>query len=173
MAPSLRIRKVQSIVDKLDEIHDQINQRAYQIFERNGMRNGYALSDWLAAEAEVTWQPSVELAEVADGFVVRAALPGLNPKDIDVRVTPDHLLIHAETRHEHSVEKGAVHLCEFSSGKLFKTISFPRKIDLDKVQTELSNGMLKLTAKAATRAESPRADEPSPPPSRTARKARA
>jgi hypothetical protein len=36
------------------ELEDKIRARAYQLYEQRGKRNGYALDDWLQAEAELT-----------------------------------------------------------------------------------------------------------------------
>ncbi len=145
----LRPTKVESIFDEMEEIQNQIMQRAYDIFLNRGGFFGGDLDDWLAAEAEVTWKPAVELYEKGDEFVVQSALAGVDPKDLDIRVTPQELLIKAETKHEHTEEKGTVHLCEFRSGKLFRCIQFPKKVDPDKVRAEFRDGLLRVSAAMA------------------------
>ena len=142
---SLKIRKVESIVDELEKIHDQVRQRAYEIFERSVVSFGHEIN-WLAAESELTWKPPIELTEKDGRFLVKAAVAGVDAKKIDVRVTPDDLLIYAAGRHEHREDVGSVHICEFSSGTLFRPVRLPKRINPDKVQAELKNGMLRLTA---------------------------
>jgi HSP20 family protein len=84
---------------------------------------------------------------------VLAALPGVEAKDLDVQITPEHVLIKAGTAHEHAADVGTVHVCEFECGKIFRSVHFPEKIDPDSAKAEYRNGMLRLTAaiaKAAT-----------------------
>lgn len=88
-------------------------------------------------------------------FEMLAALPGVEAKDPDVQITPDDVLIKAETAHEHSADKGSVHFCEFDGGKLFRSIHFPEKIDPDSVKAGYRNGMLRLTAAIAKAAPVP------------------
>jgi HSP20 family protein len=157
-ASSPKIRKVESIVDEIEKLHAQVARRAHEIFEKSGVMFGNDLDNWLAAETELTWKPSIELSEEDNRFVVKVAVPGVNPEDINVRVTPDDLLIKAEDRHEHREDRGAVHMCEFSSGMLFRAVHFPKKINPAKVQGEFKNGMLRLTAEVAKQGQSRKAE---------------
>jgi len=45
-----------------DQIHDRINQRAYELYERRGRDDGHALDDWLTSESEVTGSTKGEAA---------------------------------------------------------------------------------------------------------------
>ena len=103
----------------------------------------------LAAERELVWKPAVELRQKDGQFEVLAATPGVEAKDLDVQITPEDLLITADIHHEHTAEEGAVQLCEFKAGKLFRSVHFPEKIDPESVKAEYRNGMLRLTAAVA------------------------
>src|SRR5213594_1315084 len=145
----LRPRKVESLMDQIQSMQDRIMQRAYDLFLGRGSLHGRDLADWFAAESELTWKPAVELIEKGDEIVVSAPLAGIEPKDLDVRVTPDQLLIKAATRHEHKEEEGTVHFCELQTGELFRCIQLPKKIDPDKVRADFSNGLLRISAAIA------------------------
>jgi HSP20 family protein len=67
-------------------------------------------------------------------------------QDIEIEVTPENIVLKAETHHEHTEKKGIVHYCEFESGKMFRAIHLPKKIDPDKVKAEFKNGLLHMTA---------------------------
>jgi len=149
MAHEPMIRKPKSVSEELEQMHKRIMQRAYEIFEDSGRFFGRDIEHWLAAEGELVWRPAIELKEQDNAFVVRVAVPGMEAKDLDVEVTPDELLVKAEAKHEHEEKKGKVHTCEFQAGSLFRSISFPRPIDPDKVKTELKDGVLTVTAEAA------------------------
>lgn len=79
-------------------------------------------------------------------FSLEVALPGVDAKDINIEVTPDEILLKANVHHEHKEDKGEVHICEFETGKLFRSVHLPRKIDPEKVKAEFKNGLLRLSA---------------------------
>ncbi len=106
-----------SILDRLDEIRQRIAERAFDLFRGRGGSSNDPVADWLTAEQEILWKPTIELREDDGVFVVVAALPGLETKDVTVEVTPQDLVIRAETSHTRSESKGRVHLSEFSTGR--------------------------------------------------------
>ena len=152
MAANLPIKKTESIFDELRKMQDRIMHRAYDIFESNGRSLGMDLENWLDAERQLVWKPAIELAEKDDEFHVSAAVPGVDPKNLDIEVAPDYLLVKAEVHHEHKTGKGTVHTCEYESGSLFRSVRFPKKIDPGKAKAEFKNGMLYLTAEIAEEA---------------------
>ena len=153
MAATLPIKKTESILDELKQMQDRIMHRAYDLFETRGRALGRDLEHWLAAEQELIWRPSVELIEKDKEFSLRIAVPGVAPKDIDIEVTPEYLLVKAEACHEHEEDKGYVHVCEFESGNLFRSIRFPKTINPDKVKAEFKNGVLHVNAGIAAEVE--------------------
>jgi len=156
MATNLPIKKTESIFDELNQMQERIMHRAYDLFETRGKAFGRDLEHWLAAEQELIWKPSVELTEKDNEFNLRIAIPGVDPKDIDIEVTSEYLLVKAESRHEHREDKGEVHVCEFESGNLFRSIRFPKAINPDKVKAEFKNGVLQISAAIAAEAQSRR-----------------
>ncbi len=149
----IEVKKTETMFNELDRLHQAISRRAYDLFRNGGTLWSSALTDWLTAEQELVSKPAVELRQKDTQFEVLAALPGIEAKDLDVQITPEDLLIKAETTHEHTTDTGTVHLCEFDSGKIFRSIHFPEKIDPNSAKAEYRNGMLRLTAaiaKAAT-----------------------
>jgi HSP20 family protein len=103
---------------------------------------GEAVADWLK-----------------DGtFEVLAAMPGSDPKDIDLQITSGELLIRAETTRGSQSDKATVHLSEFSTGQVFRSIRFPEQVDPDSVKAEYKNGMLTVTAPIAKAAIAKKVD---------------
>lgn len=153
----IEIKKTNSILEELDRLHQAINRRAYDLF-RNGGAWGGALADWLSAERELISKPAIELRQKDGQFEVLAALPGIEAKDLDVQVTPEDLLIKAESTRESETERGTVHVSELSSGKVFRSIRFPEKIDPDSAKAEYKNGLFKLTAAIAKSAAAKKVD---------------
>ena len=152
MGTSVAVRKTPTIVQELEKVNDQILRRAYDLFNINGGAFGRDLDNWLAAEREIIWKPNIELSEADQTFNLKIAVPGIDPKDIDIEVTPEVLLVKAETHHEHKEKKGDVHACEFECGHLFRSIQFPKEIDPEKVKAEFKNGILTISAEIAEKA---------------------
>ena len=145
----IELRKADTIFNELDRLHREISRRAYDLFKNRGTLWGGAPADWLNAERELVWKPAVELRQRDNQFEVLAATPGVEPKDLDIQITPQDVLIKADINHGHIAEEGAVHLCEFNGGKLFRSIHFPEKIDPNSAKAEYRNGLLRLTAAIA------------------------
>jgi HSP20 family protein len=149
MADNVPVRRTSSILDEWKAMENRVMRRAYDIFERNGHPFGQDLEHWFQAEQELLWKPPIELQETDGKLVVEAAVSGIDPKDMDIEVTPEDIILKAETHHEHREKQGTLHICEFESGSLFRSIHLPRKINPDKVKAELKNGMLRVTAEIA------------------------
>ena len=149
---NIAMTRKDSIVDQLEQLHQRIAQRAYDLFQaRDGW--GDAFGDWLTAEGELVSKPAVELREQDGTFTVAAALPGVNAKDITVEITPQDLVIKATSAHKHTEDKGEVHRCELATGRFFRALSFPKAVDATKAKAEYQNGMLNLVVPIAPKTD--------------------
>ena len=96
----------------------------------------------------VAWWPAVE-SYVKDGELqVRVALPGVDPKDVEVTVSDDYLTIRGERKAKTEERNGARYVREFACGSFERTLALPEGIDPGKVQARFVNGMLDLTVPA-------------------------
>lgn len=155
---SVPITQKDSIIDQLEQIHQRIAQRAYELFRGRGALWGDPWADWFSAERETVWKPAVELREKDGTFTVEAALAGVEPKDMMVEITPQDVVIKAETEHTHSQDKGQVHQCEFVAGRLFRSVHFPKPVDVAKAKAEYRNGLLIVTAPIVPEAQAKRVE---------------
>ena len=111
--------------------------------------------DQLAAtrdNSEATWMPALELVDAGDNFVLKAQLPGIDPKDIDVQVTPEAISISGERRYENTEEKPGYVRSEFRYGKFHRVLPLPAHIQNDSVQADYKDGILTLTLPKVTEA---------------------
>ena len=146
-----------SIVDQLEQLHQRIARRAYDLFRsRDGW--GDEFGDWLSAEQELVAKPAVELREKDGTFTISAALPGVEAKDITVDITPKDVVIQAVSEHRHTEDKGQVHRCEFTAGQIFRSLPLPKAVDALKAKAEYQNGMLNITVPIAAEARAKRID---------------
>jgi HSP20 family molecular chaperone IbpA len=145
----VELKKKDSILEELNRLHEIISQRAYDLFRNHKGFFAGPLDDWLNAEREVVWRPAVELKQKDGEIELVAAVAGVEPKDLDVQVTPEDILITGASEHRHESKEVTVHLCEFEAGRLFRSVHLPDKIDPDSAKAEYRNGMLRLTAAVA------------------------
>lgn len=145
---AVALKKTDSIRDEVEQLHEAVSRRAYELFREGGDGSG-AIGDWLTAESELVSRPAVELRQRENQFEVLAALAGVEPKDLDVQVAPDGLVIKAEVSHEHTADEGTVHLREFNRRKVWRSLHFPQTIDPTSAKVEYRNGLLRLTAAIA------------------------
>ena len=111
--------------------------------------------DQLAAtrdNSEATWMPALELVAAGDNFVLKAQLPGIDPKDIDVQVTREAISISGERRYENTDDKSGYVRSEFRYGKFHRVLPLPAPIQNDSVQAECKDGILTLTLPKVTEA---------------------
>ena len=149
----IALRKAETILNELDQLHAEISRRAYELFQKRGGIFGGPLADWFNAERQVVWKPAIEVRQEDNQFEVLAATPGVDAKDLDVQVTPEDMLIKADIHHQHAPDEGAVQVCEFTGGQLFRSVHFPERVDPDSASAEYRNGMLRVTASIAKRAQ--------------------
>lgn len=88
--------------------------------------------------------PSIDLIDRENEIVVKAELPGVEKKDLDISVTQNSVTIKGSTRHEEKEEKGDYHRCEISRGSYARTMSLPADIDEEHTKATFKDGVLEL-----------------------------
>lgn len=95
-------------------------------------------------ERSETWTPAIELQDSADNLLLRAQLPGVDRKDLDIQVTREAVLIAGERRYEqHNGDQGYFR-SEFRYGKFHRVVQLPLPVQNDKVSAEYKDGILTL-----------------------------
>lgn len=93
--------------------------------------------------------PSANLYDSGNEFVIRAELPGLSEKDVNVTVNQDVLTI-SGTRENDAPEGYTAHRRERIPVRFSRSFSFPSPVDMEKVKASVKNGVLTVQlAKAA------------------------
>ena len=88
----------------------------------------------------------LDVAETKDAFIVEAALPGVKPEDLDVTIQDNVLTITGVSRQEdRSGEKPNYHRVERRFGRMTRSISLPTQVQSDKVEANLTHGVLHLS----------------------------
>jgi HSP20 family protein len=97
------------------------------------------------------WNPVVDIFETDHDLVLKAELPGIDPKDVDIRVEDGTLYLKGERKQEKDVKEGAYHRVERSYGSFTRTFALPNSVNLDDIKADYKDGV--LTLKMAKREE--------------------
>lgn len=89
--------------------------------------------------------PKMDVIDREKEVFVKAELPGIDKKDLDISITNDQLVIKAKTCHEEKEEKGDYLKQEISKSEIYRSVRLPAEVDVDKVKTSFKNGVLTLT----------------------------
>ena len=101
--------------------------------------------------ALTTWAPAVDIFETENELVVKADLPDIAEKDLDVRVENNMLTIQGERKFEETVDKDNYLRVERAYGSFTRSFALPNTVDADKIHAEYKNGV--LTVQLPKRAE--------------------
>ena len=133
------------IFAETEQIKNRIRERAYELSQLRG-HSGRDVDDWLSAESEIMSIPPAEMIEKNDTYQVQLALAGVNAEDVNVMLTPAQMLVRCEFRHDHNPDSGIIHLCDFKSATVFRSIHFPQPINLESIRIQCQDGMFIITA---------------------------
>ncbi len=98
----------------------------------------------LRGEEGREWLPSLDVAETKNEIVVKAEVPGLGPKDIDISLSDGLLTIKGEKKQEREEKEENYHLVERSYGSFARSIRLPNEVRSDKINASYKNGVLKV-----------------------------
>jgi HSP20 family protein len=90
------------------------------------------------------WLPSIDLTETKDKLVVRAELPGLDAKDVDLTLTEDVLTIRGEKKEEKEEKDEHRFFVERFCGEFERKIKLPTLVKTDKIDATFNKGVLTI-----------------------------
>jgi len=96
----------------------------------------------------------VDIYEREGSFVVKAAVPGVKPEELDVQVEDQVLTIHGETRNAEDLTEAKVYRREYTYGKFTRSIRLPGDLDLENIDARFDHGFVTITI--------PKVPEPTP-----------
>lgn len=103
-------------------------------------------------EVQVNWRPAVELQDTEENIILRAQIPGVEAKDLDINVAKGAVAIAGERRYENKDPKNGYFRSEFRYGKFQRVIALPVAVQNDQVKAQFQDGILTLTLPKVTEA---------------------
>jgi HSP20 family protein len=125
---------------------EEMERWAEEFFPRGWFQHR---SDWPASTrlASMLQQrtPKVDIIDRDDEVFIKAELPGIDKKDVEVSVTDHTITIKGSSKKEDKEEKGNYYRCEISEGAFSRSFSLPAEVNIDKSEAKFKDGILELT----------------------------
>jgi HSP20 family protein len=110
--------------------------------ELDRLFEGFTLDIPFAAQGE--WAPAMDITEDPEAFAVKAELPGMDPKAIDIQVTGDVLTIRGERKQEKEERKENTIRTERVYGSFSRSVRLPSAVDAKSVEAKYRAGVLSI-----------------------------
>lgn len=92
-----------------------------------------------------SWAPAVDIYEQGNDIVLKAELPGVDPKDVDIRVENNVLTLRGERRFDSEVKRESYHRVERAYGAFARSFTLPSVVDTAHIKAEYRDGVLQVT----------------------------
>jgi HSP20 family protein len=117
-----------------NSLQDQVNRLFNDVLERRG------------EESSLTaWAPAVDIYETEQELVVKADLPDVDPKDLDIRVENNILTIRGERKFEKKVSEENYLRVERAYGSFARSFTLANTVNSDAIKAEYQSGALTMT----------------------------
>jgi len=139
MASSFQMRTRGNLPARADPVTS-----LYRLFDEAFRGTGLAN---LAGEGQsgTVMMPKIDISETDSELKIRAEIPGVSEKDIEVILNGDMLTIRAERELEREEHKEDFHLVEMNYGTFQRSLQLPYRAEPDQVQARFENGILSVT----------------------------
>jgi HSP20 family protein len=99
--------------------------------------------------------PAVDVMENEKGYEITADLPGMDEKNVEVKVTDGVLTMKGERREEMEEKKKDYYLRERSYGSFQRSFELPDSVDADKIEANFKKGVLSVKLPKKVEAQKP------------------
>jgi len=124
---------------EMEMLRRQMNQLFYDLAEANRGESDISQS------TRTAWVPAVEIQDNGSELLLRAEIPGVEGKDLDIQVMQNAVSIAGEHRYENRSESNGNIRSEFRYGSFQRVIPLPAKVQNQQVKADLKDGILTLT----------------------------
>ncbi len=130
--PIVRWEPFRDLITTQDRMNRLFNETLGRVFGDEEARSG-------------AWLPAVDIYETEQSVIVKAELPGIDPKDVEVTVHEGTLYLKGERKYEKEVKEEHYHHVERAYGSFARSFELPASINEDKVEADFKDGVLTLT----------------------------
>jgi HSP20 family protein len=142
---------LESLRQEIDRLVDDFGRDYWQPIRQSLFAAGPRIRRGL------TWAttPAVDVVESEKAYEITAELPGMDEKNIEVKVANGNLTIKGEKQEEKEEKKKDYYLHERSFGAFERSFSVPEGVDADKIEASFKKGVLTVTLPKTPEAQKP------------------
>lgn len=96
-------------------------------------------------DEDKTWCPAIEFNETEQNLILKAEIPGVDIKHLNINAEPESVSISGVHNHQRSTREKEIIPSQLHYGKLDCNVSLPVEIQVDHVRAELIDGLLTIT----------------------------
>ena len=123
-------REMMTLREAMDRLFDDAFTRPFSLMKEGG-------SNWSSL--------AIDMFQTNDDVVVKAALPGIKPDEVQINVNGDVLTIRGEVKQEEESKEKSWHLREHRWGAFERSVRLPTGVVADKAKADFENGILTIT----------------------------
>lgn len=117
----------QNLSEQVDRLFDEIIHRP-----------------WGVSRPRAGWNPSVDLRETPEAFVLEVDLPGVKKEGVKVELEGQDLILRGERSSEVAQSSERFHYQERFTGTFMRRMTLPESVDKDKIEAEFKDGVLRV-----------------------------
>jgi len=121
----------------LQERMNRLFSESYRSGGPQGQEDDWALGG--------SWAPAVDIYEQDGNIVLKAELPGLDLKDVDIRVENNTLTLRGQRKLDEQVKRDNYHRVERAYGAFTRSFALPNVVDAENIKAEYKDGLLRVT----------------------------
>ncbi len=135
-----------SMITRWDPFRElaQLQDRVNRLFQESNLGHDEGLTN-------TAFVPPVDIYETEHNIVLKLEVPGVDQKDLDIRIENQTITIRGERKFEKDVKEDNYHRVERRYGSFQRSFSLPNTVNPEQVTADYENGVLKVTL--AKRAE--------------------
>lgn len=141
----------ESLRNEIDRLFDDFGQGFWRPFGRSL----FAGEPLFKRELPLGVIPVVDVVENEKAFELTAELPGIDEKEVEVKVANDILTIKGEKQEEKEEKKKDYYLHERNFGSFERSFGIPEGVDTDKIEANFKKGVLTVTLPKKPEAQNP------------------
>jgi HSP20 family protein len=121
---------------ELNTLQDRVNRLFHESFNNEGRDESLSTS---------SFAPAVDVYEDEHSIALKIEAPGVDEKDIDVRIENNVLTVHGERKFEKEEKEENFRRIERQYGSFTRTFNLPTTVDTESVSANYDKGVLKVT----------------------------
>lgn len=128
-------KKWPSVPARFQRLSDEVDRLFEEMIHR----------PWGFSPPAAAWNPSVDLRETPEAFILEVDLPGVKKEGIKVEIEGQDLVLRGERSSDLAQSDERVHYQERYTGSFMRRMALPESVDKDKIDAEFKDGVLRVT----------------------------